>query len=405
MSLPSVEMTRVLLIAPQPFFVARGTPMNVRAMAETLGKHGMLVDLLVFPLGEEVSLEGVVVHRSLRLPFISEVPPGPSWSKFLLDIPLFFHAFYLSVKRGYRVFHGVEEGSLMAGLLGLLFSRPYIFDMDSCMGTQLREGRFLRLLAPVVDAVEKFFLRRSAVTLTVCEALSEKVRSAVPGVAICQIEDFPLEGSADFSAERVEALREEFGLQNLRPVVYTGNFKSYQGMDLLLRSFALVKDTQARLLLVGSGEERAELETLCHQLGIAERVLFAGARPPEEMGDFMALADVLVSPRCEGENTPLKLYSYMAAGRPLVATNIRSHTQVLTDKTAFLAQACSEDFAAALSTALSYRAEATSKARRAQQLVEQSYSKAAFQKKLLGLYSEFQAPKNVEPPLMHKQGS
>jgi glycosyltransferase involved in cell wall biosynthesis len=47
---------------------------------------------------------------------------------------------------------------------------------------------------------------------------------------------------------------------------------------------------------------------------------------------------VLVSPRASGQNTPMKLYSYLGAGKPVLATRIRSHTQVLSDDDALLVE-------------------------------------------------------------------
>jgi glycosyltransferase involved in cell wall biosynthesis len=53
----------------------------------------------------------------------------------------------------------------------------------------------------------------------------------------------------------------------------------------------------------------------------------------------------LVSPRISGTNTPLKIYSYLQSGKPIVATNIYSHTQVLNSDVAMLADPCPESFA------------------------------------------------------------
>jgi len=55
---------------------------------------------------------------------------------------------------------------------------------------------------------------------------------------------------------------------------------------------------------------------------------------------------VLVSPRSSGTNTPLKIYQYLRAGRPIVATRLLTHTQVLSDQTAILTPATAVDFAA-----------------------------------------------------------
>ena len=61
-----------------------------------------------------------------------------------------------------------------------------------------------------------------------------------------------------------------------------------------------------------------------------------GQRPPEEMPVYVGLADVLVSPRSSGTNTPLKIYSYLWSGKAIVATDLETHRQVLDETTALL---------------------------------------------------------------------
>ena len=77
-------------------------------------------------------------------------------------------------------------------------------------------------------------------------------------------------------------------------------------------------------------------------------MVFAGQRPAVEIPAFVEAADVLVSPRIAGTNTPLKIYSYLRSGRPIVATDLRTHTQVLDDQTAVLVPPDPDAFAEAV---------------------------------------------------------
>jgi glycosyltransferase involved in cell wall biosynthesis len=74
-------------------------------------------------------------------------------------------------------------------------------------------------------------------------------------------------------------------------------------------------------------------------LGIDGQVVFTGERPASEIPDLLAAADVLVSPRSRGTNTPLKIYQYLRSGRVIVATRLLTHTQVLDDGVAILTEA------------------------------------------------------------------
>src|SRR5207237_10041280 len=85
---------------------------------------------------------------------------------------------------------------------------------------------------------------------------------------------------------------------------------------------------------------------------IAKATIFAGQRPAEEIPAFLDAADVLVSPRSLGTNTPLKIYQYLRSGRAIVATRLLTHTQVLKDDVAILTEATAEGLARGLVAAL-----------------------------------------------------
>ncbi len=391
----------MLLIAPQPFFLNRGTPINVRAMVETLAEQGYRVDLLAYPFGENLKIPGVQILRSAKVPGINSVPIGPSWQKIVLDILMAPQVIWLGFRNSYAVVHGVEEGAWLAGTLGMLRRVPFIFDMDSCVPEQLAKSKFPapRILIKLIEKLEAFFLQRAEAVLTVCTALSDKVRELAPNARIAQIEDFPYEEAMSVDQDLLAKVREEFDLQGRRVAVYTGNFESYQGIDLLLEAFALAcKELELHsmpvLLLVGGGafgsaallhyQRRAE------ELGISPYVVFTGSRPASEMGAFMELADVLVSPRSVGGNTPLKLYSYMAAKKPIVATRIESHTQVLDDSSAILADPSPSLFSQALVRAFEDSAVAQTYRENvrdaAWELIETKYNRQEFERRLCELY-------------------
>jgi glycosyltransferase involved in cell wall biosynthesis len=87
---------------------------------------------------------------------------------------------------------------------------------------------------------------------------------------------------------------------------------------------------------------------------------------------------VLVSPRSRGTNTPLKIYQYLRAGKPIVATRLLTHTQVLSDETAILTGTAPAEFAQGILTALNDRQRAAAVGRRALELAETRYSEAAY---------------------------
>jgi glycosyltransferase involved in cell wall biosynthesis len=110
--------------------------------------------------------------------------------------------------------------------------------------------------------------------------------------------------------------------------------------------------------------------------------VFAGKRHPSELQGLLALSDVVVSPRLEGENTPFKIYTYLSSGKPVVATRLRTHTQLLDDRLAFLVEATADGLAAGIRQALADRGEAAARARCARQLIEREYSARRYAEKV-----------------------
>ena len=100
------------------------------------------------------------------------------------------------------------------------------------------------------------------------------------------------------------------------------------------------------------------------------------------MAKITRIADVLLSPRSDGTNTPLKIYEQIASGKPLVATKIYSHTQVLSDDNSFLVDPNPEDMARGIISAITDHEEAQRKVENALKLYDDIYSRKVYKSKL-----------------------
>src|SRR5204863_2111083 len=130
-----------------------------------------------------------------------------------------------------------------------------------------------------------------------------------------------------------------------------------------------------RLLLAGGKEDQiARARERVRAAGIDDVVVFAGERPSAEVPAYLRAADVLVSPRSRGTNTPLKIYQYLRSGRPIVATRLLTHTQVLDDSTAVLTGATAREFADGILAVLTNTARADQIGTQARLRAETKYS-------------------------------
>jgi glycosyltransferase involved in cell wall biosynthesis len=173
-------------------------------------------------------------------------------------------------------------------------------------------------------------------------------------------------------------VREALGLADNAPsVLYTGTFEAYQGLDLLFAAAAHVRAAAPDVRFVLAGGQPDQIDQARRQAreaGSADVVVFAGQRPAAEIPEFLDAADVLVSPRSSGTNTPLKIYQYLRSGRPIVATRLLTHTQVLDEDVAFLADATPAGMADAVLRALRDQELARRVGERARRLAETRYS-------------------------------
>jgi glycosyltransferase involved in cell wall biosynthesis len=391
----------LLMIAPEPFFEPRGTPFSEFHRIRALTTLGHTVDLVTYPFGRDVEMPGLRVHRCLRPPFISRIGIGPSWKKLPLDLSLALSAFKLALTRRYDAVHSHEEGGAIGVLLAKALHVPHLYDMHSSLPQQITNfgyGRS-RWLIRLFRWVERAMVRNSRVVIVICPELETTVRQVDAHVPTVLIENAPGSGEAPRAGTGL-TVRASLGLTADTPVIlYTGTFEAYQGLDLLYGAMREVarERPDARLVMVGGESAQVDAaRTAIRALGLETSVIFTGQRPFEDVPAYLDAADVLASPRSTGTNTPLKIYQYLRSGRPIVATRLLTHTQVLSDDTAFLAEPTASAFAGAILHALRDPAAAGAIGERARSLAESKYSDAAYMAKTHAAMSLLAGPVRQE---------
>ncbi|MDX1578327.1 MAG: glycosyltransferase family 4 protein [Gemmatimonadota bacterium] len=378
----------VLLLAPHPFYRERGTPIDVLLVLRVLSERpDVRVTVLSYAEGEDVDLPDVEVRRTPDLALLRGVRPGFSLRKLATDVLFFVRAWRLVRSGEYDLVHAGEEAAFMALVFRAVHGVPYAYDLDSSVAQQLVEQLpALRLLAPLFHRLEGLAVRRSVAALPVCDALAELCRDhgaerVFPLYDISQLEepDAPATG----------LLREAAGIGRDRIVaLYVGNLEPYQGVDLLLESFAVAARREPRLDLVvvgGDAERVSDYERRADELGAGDRVHFLGHRPFEQLHLYLADADILVSPRVRGVNTPMKLFAYLHSGKAVLATELRTHTQVITDE-AMLAAPEPEAFGQALARLAGDPDLRRELGERGRRLVEEKHTFEAHRQRLTRAY-------------------
>lgn len=343
------------MIAPEPVMAPRGTPISVAQRLRALSSLGHEVDLLTYPLGEHIDIPRVAVHRSARVPGISDIKPGPSWRKIVLDVFLFAKAIAMLVRNRYDAIHSHEEASFFATLMAPRFGAKHVYDMHSSLPRQLLNFTYgrIRPLVGLFYLLERWTLRHADAVITIDPDLAAYVRGICPETPHVMIENLPVQVTANGNtpARDVNGLRDSLGINSKLPIVYTGNFAGYQGLDLLVEAAELVRRENSNVVfvMVGGIPRRIEYwKEMVRSRGLEDDFKFVGMVDVHDVPNYLELAEILVSPRTEGTQIPLKIYTYMHSGKAIVATRVLSHTQVLDDSVSMLPAPSKDEFASAI---------------------------------------------------------
>jgi glycosyltransferase involved in cell wall biosynthesis len=385
---------KALVVAPQPFFSPRGTPFSVYYRTLVTAQLGVQIDLLTYGQGEDVIIPGVRIIRIPKFGFLGPVRVGPSRLKLFLDVFLMLWTIRLLLTKRYDFVHAHEEAIFWCCFLKPIFRFKLVYDMHSSLPQQLTNFDFTKskVVIGVFEWLERMCLRNAQAVITICPDLTNYALS----MGIAPERHLLIENSI-FDDVRVACAPGECrsltfdegsltsALERGGPVIaYAGTFEHYQGLDLLISAFALVRQSRpdATLLMIGGAPAQVEdKKRLADRLDLGGACVFTGQVNKARARELTQQADVLVSPRIEGTNTPLKIYEQLASGKPLVATRTWSHTQVLTDEVCILVAPEPSAMAAGILRALDDEARLAHVAQ-AKSLYERAYSRPAYEAKV-----------------------
>ncbi len=343
---------KILMIAPEPFFEPRGTPFSEYYRIKALCAMGHEVDLVTYPIGEDKDIAGLRIFRCFRPPWIKGIKTGPSAAKLALDFFLFFKAWGRLIRGKYDLIHTHEEANIMGAFLSSLSRASHLYDMHSSLVQQMDNFKFTksRMIVGFFKLIEKISLRNARSVIVICKSLHEYAGKITDPKKLTIIENFIDETThvENMDREKILRIRNELGAGNHKIVMYTGTLETYQGIPMLLESMTHLPE-EFRLALIGGKPEQVEATLAqARDLGLEQRIVLTGRKPAEDIPYYLQAADILVSPRILGTNIPLKIYSYLKSGIPVVATDLYTHTQTLSSDIAILTDPEPEPFASGI---------------------------------------------------------
>ena len=216
--------------------------------------------------------------------------------------------------------------------LGERTGATHVVEVNALLAREDAAWRGLHLSALATE-LEATVLRAADLCVAVSDELASQVRSVAPlqrtavvpnGVDTAAFRDLPSKAAS----------RRRFGLPaEARIAVFVGVLRPWHGVDVAIRALGtLVTQDDLLLVVAGDGAMRPELEQLATASGVGGRVRFLGQLDHGEVPALLAAADVALAPypaMPDFSFSPLKLYEYLAAGVPIVASDIGQIRELL----------------------------------------------------------------------------
>jgi PEP-CTERM/exosortase A-associated glycosyltransferase len=199
-----------------------------------------------------------------------------------------------------------------------------------------REGALRYRLSRLAETLA---LRRADAVTAICQGLADEI--AARGVPTQRITLIPNAVDAQrfvYAPAALPQARRDLGLGDGPVIGFLGSFYAYEGLMLLLDALPAVLRQQpsARLLLVGEGEDDARLRARTATLGLQHAVIYTGRVPNERIEALYDAIDVVAFPRLPMRLTelvtPLKPLEAMARGKPVVASAVGGHRELMVDE-------------------------------------------------------------------------
>ena len=273
-------------------------------------------------------------------------------------------------------------GSIAAGRRKI----PHVVEVNELSGYERARDQKLVGLA---QRAERFVFQRARLVVCVSDFLTERVRELtegrVPAITIPNAVGREwLE--AKIPEPELVALRQRLGLGDEPVVGFVGALIEWHNFPLLLQAFqqARARVPRAVLLIVGDGRERRTIEAHAERLGVRQALRFTGRVSHPEVRRLIELCQVTVIPQSNAFRSPIKMFEYMAASKPVVAPGTEPILDVLEHgRTGLIFDASGRGLGEAITAALTDEALARRLGRAARAEVEARYTWEAHSRRIL----------------------
>lgn len=265
-----------------------------------------------------------------------------NWLLLLLyQLPLFFHLLWESLRLKPDVIHSSSALLLPPLAVGKILKIPHTVEAHGVMFQDAKLVNMPRLTINLMKMCE-----------SISYNLSTKIIANAPGTKRGITEGFNVapekiavisNGANTQLFQPMDVNKSSLGLDDgYNYVCFVGNLLRWQGVQYLISSatYILRKSPATRFLIIGGGPMRDTLIRMVKQLGLENEFIFTGEVPYEDVPKYINASDLCVAPFIKEKDdkmSPLKIYEYLACGKPVVTTNIKGAGDIVVTSNAGLA--------------------------------------------------------------------
>lgn len=329
----SEPFPKILFVTQTRMYRQQGDTIHVAEVVQEMARCGASVILIAS--GKPIQpLDGVKYIDG------GQVRPGP----FVIRLITFLVHTLITLFHVFRFARQVDVLYTRDALLGFwlwllhpLIGLPVVFEVNGLRGVEkgmYLGGKIGHLVCQLISGMESLIARHARALVCVTTGIRGILHQRY-GIALNRMVVVPNGVNLQIfrpaqDKKNIEILKKSLNLRiNDAVIFFVGGLKPWVDFNTLLQSVDSLQlaDINPVLLIVGDGFKRTSIEARIRTLNHPERVVMTGAVPYHEVPNYIALADICTMPFTVERNreiglSPLKLFSYLACGKPIVATKI-----------------------------------------------------------------------------------
>jgi glycosyltransferase involved in cell wall biosynthesis len=219
-------------------------------------------------------------------------------------------------------------------ILARLFGVPYVIEKNGIMEDEFRSRGFSEIVIKILRLAEEINFRLSDKIVCVTEGIKREI---VRRYKVNEGKLVVIPNGANIELFRPldkHECRRKLGLEEGAFYIgFVGSFAPWQGLDILIEAAKQVKEqgySQIKYILVGSGERESIIRKSVREYGLEQEILFSGRVTYGQVVYYINACDITVAPFTkERIASPLKLFEYLACGRPVIASRVDGVKEVI----------------------------------------------------------------------------